>query len=298
MGAGYMGTGDFRDRGDFMKKTWAAVIGAAILSIFLLGGCSQTGQPEIPSGNSKESNIPDLQESDSRMTQSGDSGQAQPTESTVREEKDDSLSEPGPATLLYQGQASIRIVTDEGKVIYIDPYSGEGYDLAADLILVTHPHFDHNQIDKVENRNPGCQIITQEEAIQNGEHQTFELGFVTVEAVEAGYNSLHDVNECVGYVLTFSNGKSVYVTGDTSKTEQMPLLAEKEIDYAFFCCDGVYNMGLEEAAECAGLVGAKHNIPYHMTTNTTGRQFDREVAEQFEAENCMIVEDGEEVLVE
>lgn len=42
---------------------------------------------------------------------------------------------PGPATLLYQGQASIRIVTDEGKVIYIDPYAEDGYDLPADLIL-------------------------------------------------------------------------------------------------------------------------------------------------------------------
>jgi hypothetical protein len=34
--------------------------------------------------------------------------------------------------------------------------------------------------------------------------------------------------------LTFSDGKSVYVSGDTSTTEQMPLLAEKNIDYASF----------------------------------------------------------------
>ncbi|MDE7429167.1 MAG: MBL fold metallo-hydrolase [Lachnospiraceae bacterium] len=207
-------------------------------------------------------------------------------------------SEPGSALLLYQGQASIRIITDEGKVIYIDPYAGNDYGPEADLILVTHSHFDHSQTDKVEKRNPDCQIITQNEAIREGEHQVFELGYVTVEAVEAGYNPYHDVNECVGYVLTFSNGKSVYVTGDTSKTEQMPLLEEKEIDYAFFCCDGAYNMGMEEAAECVGLVGAKHNIPYHMTTNTTGRQFDRAIEKQFDVENCLIVEDGEEILIE
>ena len=60
------------------------------------------------------------------------------------------------------------------------------------------------------------------------------------------------------------------------------------------CC----STGLEEAAECAGLVGAKHNIPYHMTTTTTGRQFDRELAEQFDVENRLIVEDGEEILIE
>ncbi len=34
-------------------------------------------------------------------------------------------------------------------------------------------------------------------------------------------------------------------------------LAEKEIDYAFFCCGGVYNMGLKEAAECEEMVCAK-----------------------------------------
>ena len=50
------------------------------------------------------------------------------------------------ARLLYQGHASLRIVTAEGMVIYIDPYAGEGYDLPADLILVTHNHSDHNAV--------------------------------------------------------------------------------------------------------------------------------------------------------
>ena len=31
------------------------------------------------------------------------------------------------ARLLYMGQASIRIVTAENKVIYIDPYAGDQY---------------------------------------------------------------------------------------------------------------------------------------------------------------------------
>ena len=191
--------------------------------------------------------------------------------SDTAEKKDEEMeSITGAPTLIYQGQASIRIVTAEGKVIYIDPYAGDDYGLAADLILVTHEHFDHNAIDKIKSRNQDCQVITWKEAIIGGVHQTFDLGYVMVEAVEAGFNRMHDVNECAGYILTFSNGKSVYVTGDTSTTEQMSRLAEKEIDYAFFCCDGVYNMGLEEAAECATMVGAKHNIPYHNTTKNTG----------------------------
>lgn len=84
---------------------------------------------------------------------------------------------------------------------------------------------------------------------------------------------------------------------ETDGAEQMPLLAEKNIDYAFFCCDGIYNMGLDEAAECAGLVGAKHNIPYHVTAKE-GVVFDRELAEQFEAPKRLIVEAGEEIIIE
>ena len=37
--------------------------------------------------------------------------------------------------LLYQGHGSLRIVTKEGKVIYIDPFAGEGYDAAAQTKL-------------------------------------------------------------------------------------------------------------------------------------------------------------------
>ena len=51
------------------------------------------------------------------------------------------------ATLLYQGHGSLRLTTDSGRVIYIDPFAGEGYDAPADLILVTHQHHDHNCTD-------------------------------------------------------------------------------------------------------------------------------------------------------
>ncbi len=196
--------------------------------------------------------------------------------------------------LLYMGHASIRITTPEQKVIYIDPYAGKGYEPAADLILVTHDHYDHTALDRIADRTADCRIITWKEALVKGKHQTFDLGYATVEAVEAGYNRNHNVKSCVGYIITLSDGVSVYVTGDTSKTKQMPALSEKHIDYAFYCCDGVYNMDLAEAAECARLVGAKHDIPYHVIP-AKGQYFDRKRAEKFDSANLLVVDEGEEI---
>lgn len=199
------------------------------------------------------------------------------------------------AKLLYMGHASIRITTAEDKVIYIDPFAGDGYGPAADLILVTHSHFDHTDLDKIKDQASDCQVITWKEALKDGKHQSFDLGYAKVDAVEAGYNKNHDVRQCVGYVITLSDGVQVYVSGDTSTTKQMPDLAARNIDYAFFCCDGVYNMDMDEAAKCAALVGAKHSIPYHMIAADSGKFFDRDRAEEFDVENRLIISDGEEI---
>ena len=82
----------------------------------------------------------------------------------------------GSHTLYYQGHASLRITTAEGKVIYVDPYSGDGYDVPADLILVTHRHDDHNAVHKIKNRNEGCQVITWKEGLFLFEDESYLVG--------------------------------------------------------------------------------------------------------------------------
>lgn len=227
----------------------------------------------------------------------GNEQPAQQEEQTEQAEQEETMDTKH-AKLLYMGHASIRITTAEDKVIYIDPFVGEGYEPAADLILVTHGHYDHTDLDKIENRSADCAVITWKEALEGRSHQSFEFPYVRVEAVEAGNNKNHDISECVGYVITLSDGVKVYVSGDTSTTEQMPQLADQNIDYAFFCCDGIYNMDLEEAAQCAALVKAKHNIPYHMTAANSGSFFDRSRAEQFDAPDRLIINEGEEIELE
>ncbi|MBO6168777.1 MAG: MBL fold metallo-hydrolase [Bacteroidales bacterium] len=222
-------------------------------------------------------------------------------ESNAFVQPEDGREEPqntGKVELLYMGQASIRIVTETGRVIYIDPFAGSQYNLAADLILVTHEHYDHNKVSLIGKRNDGCRIILAKDAVVDGEHKTFDLGWVKVEAVEAGFNRYHDVRSCVGYVLTFTNGKKVYVSGDTSITDQMSRMSEMHIDYAFLCTDGYFNMGNEEAARAARMIQAKHNIPYHNDTSGQGEMFDRDAAEAFDAPNKMIVLPGESINIE
>ena len=201
----------------------------------------------------------------------------------------------GEHRLLYQGHGSLRIVTVEGKVIYIDPYAGEGYDLPADLILITHGHQDHTAVKLIKKRNDGCQVITWKEALVKGAYKTFDLGFATVEAVQAGNNKNHNIKECVGWVITLSGDMTVYATGDTSTTEQMAELADRKIDYAFFVCDGKYNMDMDEAIACAKLVNAKHSIPYHMAP---GKLFDQKRAEKFDVPNRLIIPAGQEIVLE
>lgn len=197
--------------------------------------------------------------------------------------------------LLYQGHGSIRITTGEGKVIYVDPYAGDGYDLAADLILVTHGHQDHTAVNLIGSRNDDCRIITYQDALVNGEYKTYDLGFARVEAVQAGNNKNHDIRVCVGWLITLSDGITLYISGDTSATDQMKELADRDIEYAFWVCDGIYNMDMEEAIACAKLVNAKHNTPYHMAP---GKLFDRSRAELFDVPNQLIIPAGEEIVLE
>jgi L-ascorbate metabolism protein UlaG (beta-lactamase superfamily) len=193
------------------------------------------------------------------------------------------------AKLLFQGHGSFRIISQDDIVIYVDPYAGKGYDVPADIIIVTHQHGDHNQIGLVTKKSD-CSIIQNMDALKKEEYQSFMIKGVHIESVPA-YNSNHDRRESVGYLITVDDTK-VYATGDTSTTEEMKDYAALHLDYVLLPIDGIYNMDPKEATACAELISAKHAIPIHMKP---GSLFDETQAEKFTAGNRMIVRAGEEI---
>lgn len=191
--------------------------------------------------------------------------------------------------VLFQGRASLRIVTKAGTVIYIDPFMGEGYDIPADLILVTHQHGDHNQINLPQKKSD-CLIYQNFDALKDGKYNTLDFKDLKIEAVPA-YNKNHPKEECVGYLITVED-KTLYIAGDTSKIPEMADLASRNIDYAFMPIDGFYNMGVEEAAECAKIIAAKHYIPIHSSPD---QLVSDENAEKFDVENKIIMKLNDEI---
>ncbi|MGB4659476.1 MAG: MBL fold metallo-hydrolase [Mobilitalea sp.] len=196
------------------------------------------------------------------------------------------------AKLLYQGHGSYRFQSDSGAVIYVDPFAGEGYDLSADIILVTHEHRDHNQISLVPQKAE-CMILRTSNMLAEGKYGVKTIKEIRIEAVPA-YNKNHDRQECVGYLISM-DGKKIYAAGDTSMTDYMSESLSKEaVDYAFLPIDGIYNMGAEEAAKCAEVIGAKHTIPIHMMP---GELFNGKKAEEFITPSRMIISPGTDLLL-
>lgn len=192
--------------------------------------------------------------------------------------------------LFYQGHGSYRIISDKEIVIYVDPFAGEGYDLPADIVLITHEHPDHNNLARL-HQNQGCVVIRPETILINGVYGSQSIDRITIQAVPA-YNSGHDKNKCVGYVIEL-DGIKIYASGDTSTTDYMEgVLSKQAIDYALLPIDGFYNMDPQEASNCAKVIGAVHSIPIHMKP---GALFDRKLAETFVAEGRLILEPNEEI---
>ena len=173
-------------------------------------------------------------------------------------------------------QSSFRITGD--AVLYVDPHlirDGE----KADLILITHDHFDHLDIasikavandDTVIVANACCvpqlQGKVAGKVMPIGEGQTVSEKGVDVRAV-AGYNYIHPRGSNVGFVFNLG-GQTIYHAGDTDHVPEMASLGS--IDIALLPIGGTYTMDEQGAAEAVKVIQPKVVIPIHYGYGTGG----------------------------
>lgn len=165
--------------------------------------------------------------------------------------------------LTFYAHASIAVEA-KGHRIYIDPV-GENIDWSAepkaDLVLVTHDHFDHLDTAAIKALN-GTGAYTR---MKPGESAAPFDG-VRVEAVPAyniseGHLNFHPQERGdAGYIITVG-GTRIYVSGDTEDNEDVMSL--KDIDVAFLAVNQPYTMNI---AQCIRVVRALQPAifyPYH-----------------------------------
>lgn len=189
------------------------------------------------------------------------------------------------AELLYQGHGSYRIVSNEGVVIYVDPYAGEGYDMPADIVIVTHEHSDHNQVDLVTLKDDGV-IFRHGDLFVDGEYPIKKIKKVMIEGTPAE-NKNHTREECVGFIMTV-DGITLYGAGDTNYYPEMESF--NDLDYALLPVDGIYNMSAQEASRCAHVIDSRYFIPIH--TSPT-QLYDEDIAKSFKSPHALYIKPGE-----
>ena len=174
-------------------------------------------------------------------------------------------------------QSAFRIQSGD-TVVYVDPHRlPDGPQ--ADLILITHEHFDHmdpaaiNALDQPDTVIIAGERVVQEltgrvsgklVAIQEGASTTHQG--VTVKAVP-GYNSHHPRGFNLGYVFQLGD-RTVYHAGDTGRVPEMADLGA--IDVALLPIGGTYTMNEEEAAEAVRMIRPAVVIPMHYGYATAG----------------------------
>ncbi|HVN77131.1 MAG TPA: MBL fold metallo-hydrolase [Thermoanaerobaculaceae bacterium] len=171
--------------------------------------------------------------------------------------------------LHWLGHDAFRI--DGPPTVYIDPYQlGEGLP-SADIVLITHDHFDHLSLpDLAKVMAKGTVVVGPKEVAAKVKQpvrtiapgETLTVKGVKIRAVPA-YNtnkSFHPKSDGkVGFVLTLG-GVTYYHAGDTDVIPEMAGLAP---DVALLPVSGTYVMTADEAAEAARSIRPKVAVPMH-----------------------------------
>lgn len=171
--------------------------------------------------------------------------------------------------LHWLGHSSFRIQCE--SVIYIDPWKIASRALSADIVLITHAHYDHlsrEDIDRVRASHTeilipeSCASTFGQDARTIAPGDTIEIKGIKIEAVPA-YNTktgFHPSgNSWLGYIIHLPGG-TIYHAGDTDFIPEMNSL---DVDVALLPIGGTFTMTPEAAVEAAVAVNASIAVPIH-----------------------------------
>ncbi len=192
----------------------------------------------------------------------------------------------------WLSHAGFIIKSPKGKIIVIDPWINENplcpvkiQDIKeADIVLVTHDHFDHmgNAVDIVKNTGatlvvcPETAVKLQSEMGVSSDNIIFggygmniggsaEIKGITITMTQAFHSS--ETAAPTGFIIRLEDGKIIYHAGDTGIFESMKLLGELyNIDVALLPIGSVFVMDSYQAAHSLRLLKPKKSIPMHYKT--------------------------------
>lgn len=178
----------------------------------------------------------------------------------------------------WLGHASFRIKAGDAT-FYIDPYSLKKPKSKADVVLVTHPHYDHFDPDSIRKIASEETLIIGPKSAQSEMQSKLNgriLGMlpgdvydykkeVKVYAVRAYNQKMERLNfhpksnNWLGYILEYRQ-KRIYHTGDT---DLIPEFSGIKTDVLLVPAGGTYTMNETEAIEAAKIIKPKVVIPMH-----------------------------------
>lgn len=173
-------------------------------------------------------------------------------------------------------QSSIRI--EGSKILYFDPFKVESAVHDADIIFITHEHYDHFEPDSIikvkkestilaapesmKNKVLSTSAITPEKCVFYRPGEMYEQGDVSIETVPA-YNKLKPFHpkgkKWQGYVVKMDEIR-YYVSGDTDVNED---IEKVQCDVALIPIGGHYTMDRRQATAYIAALKPKAVIPTH-----------------------------------